>query len=129
MTMLVFKPRSNRFFGIRRQDLQARLPSLSLPEELTASLPEVPVPIETASRNTLNLSKSPLSAEWSSSSLISEPSTSSIRETAGDEHLGTMEGYRPINCKRLSEGNSKVGVCAKCSAPLSIVEDMALGQA
>ena len=47
MTMPVFKPRP-KFFGIRRQDLPARLPSLSLPEELTGSLPEVPVPIETA---------------------------------------------------------------------------------
>ena len=66
--MLVFKPRP-KFFGIRRQ---ARLPSLSLPEELTGSLPEVPVPIETASRKKLNPSMSPLSAELSSSSLISE---------------------------------------------------------
>ena len=71
MTMPVFKPRP-KFFGIRRQDLPARLPSLSLPEELTGSLPDVPVPIETASRKKLNLSKSPLSTELSSSSLISE---------------------------------------------------------
>ena len=82
---------------------------------------ERPIPVETASGKKLAIC--PSSSE--SSSRSSHPSTSSACEFSESyDYVGELHGYRLVNCERLFQAVSEIGVCSDCGSSLTLRENL-----
>lgn len=119
----IFKKRPRGFKGT---PYRRKAPA---PEEIPPSAPtaERPTPKVTASSKAINLS-CPSSSDPSGGlhgAAPSLPSTSNAGEPKSRDYVGEMEGNRLVSCERLSQAVSKIGICTKCEAPLTVREDLA----
>ncbi len=128
----VFKKRPSGFRGTQYQfmppssspgpsSISADTDEATTGESIAEVHVERPIPVETASSKKLAISLSVCPSSPPSRDLrnASQPSTSSAGEPSV-VYEEKLKGYRLVNCERLSQAVSQIGLCSVCKSPLTI---------
>ena len=128
MPKRTFKKRPKGFYGTQRQFITTEEPSSHTPGDGEASTGvqastsvERPAPLETASGKKLAISPGA-----GTTRAFPRDLESLTDEEESYEYVGKLKGYRLVKIENLASSVSEIGVCSKCSTPLTLKEDLSI---